>query len=50
MLVSDRFNPQTQCGILCLQHKVNEFLWDLKKENVEFEEGRGEPPMHMNFI
>jgi len=50
MLVSDRFNPQTQCGTLCLQHKVNEVLWDLMDGDMELIEGRGEPPLHINFI
>lgn len=50
MLVSDRFNPQTQCGTLCLQHKVNEVLWDLMDNDVKLIEGKGEPPLHVNFI
>ena len=50
MLVSDRFNPQTQCGTLCLQHKVNEFLWDLLHRDKKLIEGKGEPPLHVNFI
>ncbi|MDD5440282.1 MAG: radical SAM protein, partial [Candidatus Omnitrophica bacterium] len=28
---SKEFNAQTDCGCLCLQDKVNEFLWDLKQ-------------------
>jgi len=50
MLKSDRFNPQTQCGTLCLQHKVNEVLWDLMDNDVKLREGEGEPPLHTNFI
>ncbi len=50
MLASDRFNPQIHCGTLCLQHKVNEFLYDLQHENALLPEGEGETPMHVNFI
>ncbi|MBU4343408.1 MAG: radical SAM protein [Candidatus Omnitrophica bacterium] len=49
-LSSDKFNPQTDCGSLCLQHKVNEFLWDLKQKKVFLEDAKTEPPMHINFI
>ena len=49
-LASDKFNPQTDCGTLCLQHKVNEFLWDLKQGKVSLEEPKGEPPLHINFV
>lgn len=47
---SDKFDARTMCGSLCLQHKVNEFLWDLRREGSTFEEPRGAPPMHINFI
>jgi len=50
MLVSDRFNPQTQCGTLCLQHKVNECLWDLMHNEVSLTEPDERRPMHVNFI
>lgn len=50
MIASDRFNPQIHCGTLCLQHKVNEFLWDLRHENATFPEVDGPAPMHLNFI
>ena len=49
-IASDKFNPQTDCGTLCLQHKVNEFLWDLKEGRVELKKSTGEPPLHINFI
>jgi len=38
------------CGTLCLQHKVNEFLWDLKHGEAELKQPEGEIPMHVNFI
>lgn len=54
-IASDKFNAQTDCGTLCLQHKVNEFLWDLKQradlgEKIELRVPEGKPPMHINFI
>lgn len=49
-LASDKFNPQTDCGTLCLQHKVNEFLWDLKEGNADLKLPNEEPPAHINFI
>ncbi|MFC1682214.1 radical SAM protein [Nanoarchaeota archaeon] len=54
-LASDEFNAQTDCGTLCLQHKVNEYLWDLKKrtesgENIFLNKPEGKEPMHVNFI
>lgn len=47
---SDKFDPQTQCGVLCMQHKINEYLWDLKKGKIKLEEPKGKPPQHINFI
>jgi MoaA/NifB/PqqE/SkfB family radical SAM enzyme len=49
-IASDKFNPQTDCGSLCLQHKVNEFLWDLKKGKARLKKPKGKPPEHINFI
>lgn len=50
MLASDKFDARRMCGSLCLQHKVNEFLWDLKHGKADLRAAEGEPPMHMNFI
>jgi MoaA/NifB/PqqE/SkfB family radical SAM enzyme len=50
LIASDKFDARTMCGTLCLQHKVNEFLWDLKHGNTSLEEPKGQPPMHLNFI
>lgn len=47
---SDKFNAKTMCGSLCLQHKVNEFLWDLRENNVVLEKPSSKVPMHLNFI
>ncbi len=51
-LASDKFNAKYDCGTLCLQHKVNEFLWDLKKGNISLLDDKDieEPPMHVNFV
>lgn len=48
LIASDKFNAKKACGSLCLQHKVNEFLWDLKRGKVILEKGK--PPMHVNFV
>lgn len=50
LISSDKFDARTMCGTLCLQHKVNEFLWDLKTGKISLEEPKGKPPMHINFI
>jgi len=46
LISSDEFDAKTMCGTLCLQHKVNEFLWDLKEHNI----GLDDKPLHVNFI
>lgn len=50
LIASDEFDARTMCGTLCLQHKVNEFLWGLKQNNKTLEKPEGEAPMHLNFI
>ena len=50
MIASDRFNPQIHCGTVCLQHKVNEILWDIRHENAALTEDEGVSPIHVNFI
>jgi len=52
LLISDKFDARKDCGCLCLQHKVNEFLWALKKGNIKIGDMRipKEKPMHINFI
>ena len=49
-LHSPEFNPQTMCGSLCLQHKVNEYLWDLLNNGAMPQSPEGEPPPHKDFI
>lgn len=49
-IISDKFDARYDCGTLCLQHKVNEFLWDLKNGRASLSEEPGELPMHINFI
>ena len=50
LIASEKYDAKTMCGSLCLQHKVNEFLWDLKEGGIPLEEGTGESPSHVNFI
>lgn len=50
LIASDKFDARTMCGSLCLQHKVNEFLWNLKNGSVKLEMPCGGEPMHINFI
>lgn len=49
-LSSDKFDARTDCACLCLQHKINEYLWDLKQGNIPLTEPTGTPPEHINFI
>ncbi len=50
LIGSSEFDARTMCGSLCLQHKVNEFLWQIRKNPAELEKPSGQPPMHINFI
>ena len=51
LIASDKFDAKKMCGSLCLQHKVNECLWDIKHENRVFlQKNDGEIVMHKNFI
>lgn len=49
-LSSDEFDAKTMCGSLCLQHKVNEYLDDLKQGVIQLKGPTGNPPEHINFI
>jgi len=50
ILASEKFDARTMCGSLCLQHKVNEFLWDLKQGDVSLKQPIACPPQHINFV
>ncbi len=50
LISSEKFDAKTMCGNLCLHHKVNEYLWDLKQGKIELEKPTGKSPMHINFI
>lgn len=50
LIASEKFDAKTMCGSLCLQHKVNEFLWKIKNEASKLEAPVGSEPMHVNFI
>ena len=51
LLASDSFDPQTMCGKLCLQDKVNEFLWDMKQGRACLKDiTEQDSPGHVNFV
>lgn len=51
LIASDKFDARTMCGSLCLQHKVNECLWNLKHGLEVLPDVTARPePMHINFI
>ena len=50
LLATEKFDAKTMCGSLCLQHKVNEFLSDLKMSKLLLKQPVGDPPMHHNFV
>ena len=49
-VMSEKFNPHTMCGSLCLQHKINEYLWEVKTGKKEIKQPEGEKPSHLNFV
>jgi hypothetical protein len=49
-IASEKFDATTMCGTLCLQHKVNECLNDIKNKELTVVQDTGNPPMHINFI
>lgn len=50
LIASEKFDARTMCGTLCLQHKVNEFLWEVKEKGGKLPPRPKEEPMHKNFI
>jgi len=50
LIASDKFDARTMCGSLCLQHKVNEFLQELRHGSARLPEDPGAAPPHVNFI
>ena len=50
LIASSEFDANTMCGTLCLQDRVNEFLWDLKAGDASLKQNPGQKPMHVNFI
>ena len=49
-LASPKFNAQTMCASLCLQHNVNETLDAHMKGRIELQAPAGDPPAHINFV
>ena len=50
LIASDAFDARTMCGTLCLQHKVNEFLYDLKHGSITLADPSTDTVPHVNFI
>ena len=49
-LASSKFNAQTTCASLCLQHTVNTVLDDYQKGRLDYVAPEGEPPEHLSFL
>lgn len=49
MITDESFDPNRDCGTLCLQHKTNEALWDIYT-NQKIPEVSENIPNHINFI
>lgn len=49
-IASDEFNPQTQCGTLCLQHLINNYLYEVKENARPIDARTSDLPPHANFI
>ena len=49
-IASPDFDARTMCGTLCLQHKVNEYLWELKQSGRPLPGPSFPEPSHVNFI
>ena len=50
LIASKEFDAQKMCGSLCLQHKVNECLWNIINGRMSLKKDTGSRPMHSNFI
>ena len=52
LLASEKFNVNTMCGTNCLQHRVNEFLWDVQSGAIDIDKLKvpHKKPLHVNFI
>lgn len=49
-IASNNFNAKHDCGTLCLQHKVNEYLWTVKQKGSVNKPESNHKPEHINFI
>lgn len=50
LICSNKFDARTDCGALCCQHKINEFLLAIKNDPEILNQVLGNPPPHVNFI
>jgi len=49
-IASGDFDVHKCCARLCLQDKINEYLWGVKHGEIELKDPVGEIPQHVNFI
>lgn len=50
-LASEKFNAQSMCGTLCLQHSVNKYLDDYKKGIIKLvEPDKNDLPPHLSYV
>ena len=52
LLASDKFDARKDCSHLCLQDKVNEFLWSIKMGDIDIKNCTipDDIPEHVNFL
>jgi len=50
LIASEQFDATSMCGSLCLQHKVNEFLSEVRHSTNQISDHPGAAPQHVNFI
>lgn len=49
LITDDSFDPNRDCGTLCLQHKTNETLWNIYMDG-KIPEAPEKVPDHLNFV
>lgn len=49
-IAANSFDARVHCGTLCLQHKVNEILWNIHEHSAVLQMPAGFEPLHKNFI
>lgn len=49
LIRSEQFDPNRDCGTLCLHHNTNQVLWKIYEDGT-IPEVKGNKPQHLNFI